>query len=206
MSLSLRVRGVAAAGPARRTPSATPPSATPPSATPPSATPPSATPPATTLPSAIAPNRPARIGAGLILMLGALTAIGPFTIDLYLAAFPQITADMGTQPGGRPTDHHRHPGRTGARSAADRVHLRRDRSAQAAARRAGPVRLASIGIVFVTSVEALTALRFVAGAGRLRRHGAVDGDRPGSVRGHSGRQGAGPADAGGRASPRASRR
>ena len=44
------------------------------------------------------PPKLARIGAGLILLLGALTAVGPFTIDLYLAAFPQITSDMGTSP------------------------------------------------------------------------------------------------------------
>ena len=37
-----------------------------------------------------------RIPAGfVILLLGALTAIGPFTIDLYLAAFPQITVRHG---------------------------------------------------------------------------------------------------------------
>ena len=44
------------------------------------------------------PAKLAKIGAGLILLLGALTAVGPFTIDLYLAAFPQITSDMDTQP------------------------------------------------------------------------------------------------------------
>jgi MFS transporter, DHA1 family, multidrug resistance protein len=35
-----------------------------------------------------------RISAGLILLLSALTAIGPFTFDTYLAAFPQIAADL----------------------------------------------------------------------------------------------------------------
>jgi len=58
--------------------------------------------PTETAPTALVagvPPKLARIGAGLILLLGALTAIGPFTIDLYLAAFPQITADMGTSPG-----------------------------------------------------------------------------------------------------------
>lgn len=40
-----------------------------------------------------------RISAGFVLLLGALTAIGPLTIDLYLAAFPQITEDLGTTPG-----------------------------------------------------------------------------------------------------------
>ena len=42
--------------------------------------------------------RASRIPASLIMLLGALTAIGPFTIDLYLAAFPQITADLTTDP------------------------------------------------------------------------------------------------------------
>ena len=48
--------------------------------------------------SAAAPFDSNRIRAGFVLLLGALTAIGPFTIDMYLAAFPQITADMHTQP------------------------------------------------------------------------------------------------------------
>lgn len=32
---------------------------------------------------------------GYILMLGALVALGPFTIDLYLPAFPEVAADLG---------------------------------------------------------------------------------------------------------------
>jgi DHA1 family bicyclomycin/chloramphenicol resistance-like MFS transporter len=39
-----------------------------------------------------------RISAGFVLLLGALTAIGPFTIDLYLAAFPRIADEFGTTP------------------------------------------------------------------------------------------------------------
>src|SRR5690606_9471036 len=35
-----------------------------------------------------------RIGLGVVLMLSALTAIGPLTIDLYLAAFPEIVTDL----------------------------------------------------------------------------------------------------------------
>jgi MFS transporter, DHA1 family, multidrug resistance protein len=30
-----------------------------------------------------------------VLMLGALTALGPFTVDLYLPAFPALEADLG---------------------------------------------------------------------------------------------------------------
>lgn len=35
----------------------------------------------------------------LILFLGALTALGPFTMDLYLPAFPSVARDFGTTPG-----------------------------------------------------------------------------------------------------------
>lgn len=37
---------------------------------------------------------PTRISAGLILLLSALTAVGPLTFDTYLAAFPQIASDL----------------------------------------------------------------------------------------------------------------
>src|SRR5699024_5234467 len=37
-----------------------------------------------------------RIGIGVVLMLAALTAIGPLTIDLYLAAFPDIVSELDT--------------------------------------------------------------------------------------------------------------
>lgn len=39
-----------------------------------------------------------RISAGLILLLSALTAIGPLTFDTYLAAFPQIAQDLSASP------------------------------------------------------------------------------------------------------------
>ncbi|MBZ2199438.1 multidrug effflux MFS transporter [Occultella gossypii] len=42
-----------------------------------------------------APTRE-RISASFVLLLAALTAVGPLTIDLYLAAFPQIVTDLGT--------------------------------------------------------------------------------------------------------------
>ena len=44
------------------------------------------------------PRTRERISAGFVLLLGALTAIGPFTIDLYLAAFPRIADEFGTSP------------------------------------------------------------------------------------------------------------
>ena len=37
-----------------------------------------------------------RIGIGVVLMLASLTAIGPLTIDLYLAAFPEIVSELDT--------------------------------------------------------------------------------------------------------------
>ncbi|WP_153506619.1 multidrug effflux MFS transporter [Cumulibacter manganitolerans] len=36
--------------------------------------------------------------AAVLTLLGALTAIGPFALDLYLAAFPQIAQELGTTP------------------------------------------------------------------------------------------------------------
>src|SRR3954453_12470327 len=35
----------------------------------------------------------------LILLLGSLTALGPFTVDAYLPAFPDIAADLGSSAG-----------------------------------------------------------------------------------------------------------
>lgn len=40
-----------------------------------------------------------RRGAGLVLLLGALTALGPLTINLYLPAFPAIAAELGAEQG-----------------------------------------------------------------------------------------------------------
>ncbi len=37
-----------------------------------------------------------RISAGFVLLVSSLTAIGPLTIDLYLAAFPEITTELRT--------------------------------------------------------------------------------------------------------------
>lgn len=36
--------------------------------------------------------------AAVLILLGALTAIGPIALDLYLAAFPQIAVELGTTP------------------------------------------------------------------------------------------------------------
>ena len=36
------------------------------------------------------------IPLGFVLLLSALVAVGPLTIDLYLAAFPQIIGDLDT--------------------------------------------------------------------------------------------------------------
>ena len=110
-----------------------------------------------------APAKLQRIGAGLILLLGALTAIGPFTIDLYLAAFPQITSDMNTQPGAvqltiTATLAGLAIGQLLIGSISDAIGRRKPLLGGLAL-----YVLASVGIIFVTSVEALTALRFVQG-------------------------------------------
>lgn len=110
-----------------------------------------------------APAKLQRIGFGLILLLGALTAVGPFTIDLYLAAFPQITSDLGTQPAAvqltiTATLAGLALGQLLIGSISDAMGRRRPLLAGLSL-----YIVASMGIVFVTSVEALTALRFVQG-------------------------------------------
>jgi DHA1 family bicyclomycin/chloramphenicol resistance-like MFS transporter len=110
-----------------------------------------------------APAKLQRIGFGLILLLGALTAVGPFTIDLYLAAFPQITSDLGTQPAAvqltiTATLAGLAVGQLLIGSISDAMGRRRPLLAGLSL-----YIVASMGIVFVTSVEALTALRFVQG-------------------------------------------
>ena len=98
-----------------------------------------------------------------MLLLGALTAIGPFTIDMYLAAFPQITADMGTQPAAVQLTI------TATLAGLALGQLLIGSISDALGRRTpliGGMALyiaASLGIVFVQSVEVLTALRFVEG-------------------------------------------
>ncbi|GIG92479.1 multidrug effflux MFS transporter [Plantactinospora endophytica] len=52
---------------------------------------------------AAAPARPAAppgraAGAGQLLLLGTLTAVGPLSLDMYLPAFPEMTGDLATSP------------------------------------------------------------------------------------------------------------
>jgi MFS transporter, DHA1 family, multidrug resistance protein len=42
--------------------------------------------------------RSARSNLLIILILGALSTVSPFSIDMYLPAFPQIANDLGTTP------------------------------------------------------------------------------------------------------------
>ncbi|WP_158562874.1 multidrug effflux MFS transporter [Marinitenerispora sediminis] len=42
------------------------------------------------------PGRGPRTGAVLVVGLGALTAVGPLSIDMYLPAFPELARDLGT--------------------------------------------------------------------------------------------------------------
>lgn len=104
-----------------------------------------------------------RISAGLILLLSALTAVGPLTFDTYLAAFPQIAADLD----------------------ASRATVQLTLTASLAGLALGQVLLgslsdtfgrrrpllgglavyivSSIGLVLADSIELFTALRFVQG-------------------------------------------
>lgn len=49
--------------------------------------------------SEISPPSPARAGRGLVLILGALTALGPLAIDMYLPALPEIGVELGVETG-----------------------------------------------------------------------------------------------------------
>jgi DHA1 family bicyclomycin/chloramphenicol resistance-like MFS transporter len=116
----------------------------------------------TTLPTGVPPKL-ARIGAGFILLLGALTAIGPFTIDLYLAAFPQITSDLDTKPAAvqltiTATLAGLALGQLLIGSISDAVGRRRPLLAGLSL-----YIVASLVIVFISSVELLSALRFLQG-------------------------------------------
>src|ERR1700761_4939911 len=42
--------------------------------------------------------RSSHSGLLIILILGALSTVSPFSIDMYLPAFPQIARDLGTTP------------------------------------------------------------------------------------------------------------
>src|ERR1700721_3487417 len=42
--------------------------------------------------------RSGRSNLSVILVLGALSTVSPFSIDMYLPAFPEIAHDLGTTP------------------------------------------------------------------------------------------------------------
>lgn len=45
------------------------------------------------------PQTISRSMPGWLILMGALTAIGPFSIDMYLPAFPSIAAGLGVERG-----------------------------------------------------------------------------------------------------------
>ncbi len=111
------------------------------------------------------PPKLTRISGTFILLLGALTAIGPFTIDMYLAAFPQITSDLGARPAAVQLTI------TATLIGLGLGQLLLGSISDAIGRRK-PMLIgltlyvvASVGIVFVTSVQLLIALRFLQGLG-----------------------------------------
>ncbi|KRD35918.1 multidrug transporter CflA [Oerskovia sp. Root918] len=114
-------------------------------------------------PSASVPTRGTRITVGFVLLLSALTAIGPLTIDLYLSAFPQIVRELGT------TESRIQLTLTATLAGLALGQLLIGSLSDAIGRRLPLLSalslyvLASVGIVFVQSVEMLTTLRFVQG-------------------------------------------
>lgn len=109
-----------------------------------------------------APTRQ-RISAGFVLLVSALTAIGPLTIDLYLAAFPDITTELRTSAASVQLTI------TATLAGLALGQLLLGSVSDAYGRRAPLVAalsvyvLASFAIMATPTVEALTALRFVQG-------------------------------------------
>ncbi|GHS85994.1 putative multidrug resistance transporter, Bcr/CflA family protein [Actinomycetota bacterium] len=104
-----------------------------------------------------------RISAGFVLLLSALTAIGPLTFDTYLAAFPKITTDLGATPAAVQLTL------TASLAGLAAGQLLLGSLSDAYGRRRpllGALTvyvLASASVVLVTSVETLTVLRVVQG-------------------------------------------
>lgn len=103
------------------------------------------------------------VTVGMVLLLSALTAIGPLTIDLYLSAFPQIVTELGTTESRvqltlTATLAGLAIGQLVVGSVSDAVGRRRPLLVALAV-----YVLASAAIVVAGSVEALAALRFVQG-------------------------------------------
>lgn len=110
------------------------------------------------------PRTPAtRVSVGLVLLLSALTALGPFTFDTYLAAFPEIADDLSTTAAAVQL--------TIAASLAGLAlgQLLIGSVSDAYGRRRPLLGslvvyvLASVGLVLVQNITAFTALRFVQG-------------------------------------------
>lgn len=105
----------------------------------------------------------ARVSPGFVLLLSALTAIGPFTFDTYLAAFPQIAEDLDAPASAvQLTIAASLAGLAAGQlligSVSDAFGRRRPLLVALAV-----YVLASVAIMLVGTVEALTALRFVQG-------------------------------------------
>lgn len=104
-----------------------------------------------------------RVSVGLVLLLSALTALGPFTFDTYLAAFPEIADDLSTTAAAVQL--------TIAASLAGLAlgQLLIGSVSDAYGRRRPLLGslvvyvLASVGLVLVQNITAFTALRFVQG-------------------------------------------
>jgi len=105
----------------------------------------------------------ARVRAGFVLLLSALTAVGPLTFDTYLAAFPRIAEDLGVRPAAVQL--------TIAASLAGLAigQLLIGALSDAFGRRhplllaLGVYVLASVGLTLVQDIATFTALRFVQG-------------------------------------------
>ncbi|WP_082515637.1 multidrug effflux MFS transporter [Cellulomonas sp. Leaf395] len=105
----------------------------------------------------------ARASVGFVLLLSALTALGPFTFDTYLAAFPEIAADLNTTAAAVQLTIAASLaglalGQLLIGSVSDAYGRRRPLLASLVV-----YVLTSVGLVLVQNITAFTALRFVQG-------------------------------------------
>jgi DHA1 family bicyclomycin/chloramphenicol resistance-like MFS transporter len=99
----------------------------------------------------------------VVLVLGALIALGPATIDMYLPALPTLGEDLAATPGAGAADPHRHARRPRARAARPRTGVGRGRPSAAVLVGTAVHVLASLLCMVAPNVAVLGGLRLVQG-------------------------------------------
>ena len=136
-----------------------------------------------------------RVSVGFVLLLSALTALGPFTFDTYLAAFPEIADDLNTTAAAVQLTIAASLAGLALGQLPHRVRLRRLRPPPTAARLPRRVRAGVRRARARAEHHRVHRPAVRAGLHRRRRDGPVAGGGPRQVRGARRLQGDGPPDA-----------